>query len=414
MRAVHEHSVHRRRRRAQSGASLAIAMFTMSALLVSATGGLLVASSNTFATRNYRGTQQVRFVAESALAQALQTFNQNGIRDFQADVVNQWTARYGTGARDFTPLPGFTYTVRAQADVADPINRGFFIATARGPENTMSVATASLVRSVAPFQTPGALHLARNGATNSSFSGDGFVIDGNDRRLNGLPGANAPIPGMSTLRDANTQEAIGSLAANQRDNVKGEGYLGGPPALPSVKTMPYAPNATQVNALVNNWLNMPHRTVALPDVLNLLNPPVYGTEANPEITHMTFLGGVRVLSKLTGAGILIVDSDLTIIGTFQWKGLVVVRGKFNIVTETVSLLNGILPITQSSSGNVLVQGSVWTNDVQVGVGGAAQIYYSSEALALAQLAGPGQTVNQPLAITSIADCGQVAAGVSGC
>jgi len=414
MSLIHNHPGARRRRRTESGATLAIALFTMSALLVSATGGLLVATSDVLATRNYRGTQQVRFVAESGLAQALQTVNQVGVANFETDVVNQWTARYGTAERNFAPLPGFTYTVSARRDATDPVNRGLFIATAKGPENTVSVAAASLVRSVAPFQTPGALHLARNGNTNSSFSGDGFVIDGNDRRLNGTPGTSAPIPGMSTLRDANTQEAINSLAAIQRDNVKGEGYLGGPPALPSVKTMPYAPNAAQVNALVNNWLNMPHNTVALPDILNLLNPPVYGTEANPQITHMTFLGGIRVLSKLTGAGILIVDSDLTIIGTFQWKGLVVVRGQFNVISDTVTLLNGLLPITTSSSGNVLVQGSVWTNDVNVGVGGAAQIYYSSEDLALARNAGPAGTINQPLAVTALADCGQVSAGVGGC
>ena len=75
---------------------LVMALFTMAALLVAATGALLVGASDVRATRNYRGAAQVHFVAESAILDAMQTVNGPGTVNFQNEIVNNWSALWGS------------------------------------------------------------------------------------------------------------------------------------------------------------------------------------------------------------------------------------------------------------------------------------------------------------------------------
>src|SRR6266705_232959 len=86
-------------RPADSGMAFVLALFA-----VAATSALLVASSDIRATRNYREASQVHFVAESGIAHAMQVVNGPGVVNFQNDVVAQWAALFGTGARTFGPV----------------------------------------------------------------------------------------------------------------------------------------------------------------------------------------------------------------------------------------------------------------------------------------------------------------------
>src|SRR5438876_2946257 len=100
----------RKPKRADRGMVLVMALFTMAVLLAAATGALLVGSSDIRATRNHRGAAQVHFAAESGILDAMQTVNGPGVVNLQNEVVNQWTALWGTSARNFGPFSGFTYT----------------------------------------------------------------------------------------------------------------------------------------------------------------------------------------------------------------------------------------------------------------------------------------------------------------
>src|SRR2546425_1571210 len=226
----------RKPKRADRGMVLVMALFTMAVLLAAVTGALLVGSSDIRATRNYRGAAQVHFVAESGILDAMQTVNGPGVVNLQNEVVNQWATLWGTTARNFGPFGGFTYSVSVYPD-ADPANEGRFVATANGIEGVKNVVVAHVRRSDIPSTAPGAIYLANDNPTDSSFVGNAFTIDGNDHRYAGGMGTAPPVPGISTRTDLNTQEAIGSLSALQKDNVRGLGYSDGAPVVvPSVWT----------------------------------------------------------------------------------------------------------------------------------------------------------------------------------
>src|SRR5262249_22494146 len=138
---------------------------------------------------------------------------------------------------------------------ADPANAGWFRSTATGPEGASNVVVATVVRSNIPSVAPGAIYLATNAQTNATFNGNSFLIDGNDKNYtDGSAGPGAPIPGISTRTDTNTQEAVHSLNNNQLQDVRGLGYSAGPPVVPSVKTSPTGPSVAQVDAIVQDFL----------------------------------------------------------------------------------------------------------------------------------------------------------------
>src|ERR1043166_8029563 len=113
----------------QEGIVMALAMFAMATLALVLAASLLVGSSDIRATRGYRGSTQAHFVAESGIAQALQTANKAngiGVVDYQADVYNAWGTMFGASARNFAPLGGFSYTVTALLDNTNPTQAGWF------------------------------------------------------------------------------------------------------------------------------------------------------------------------------------------------------------------------------------------------------------------------------------------------
>ena len=134
----------------EKGMALAVALFAMTALLLATGSALLVASSGIRATRNYRGASQVHLVAESGIAHALQVVNGPGVINFGTDVVNRWTTLFGTGAQQFAPISGYTYTVSAIADGTDPANWGRFISTATGPQGETNRVVARVNRTNVP------------------------------------------------------------------------------------------------------------------------------------------------------------------------------------------------------------------------------------------------------------------------
>src|SRR2546426_10229198 len=322
-----------RSRQRAGGFALAVALFAMGTLLLLVASALLIGTANVEATRNFRGAIQVHFVAESAISEALQVANGPGVVNFQNDVVGQWATAFGSGGHAFAPIAGFTYSVAPAASAGSPANAGRFVATALGPRGERNVVVASVTRSNLPLVSPGAIYLATNAATNAIFNGNAFIVDGNDHDYNGGAGPAAPVPGIATRSDANTQETLHSLSQEQLDNVRGQGYSNGPPIVPSVGTFPAAPTIAQMNQFIDDLLSRPGVVTYSDDKIN--GSATFGTSAAPQITHFTASGGgtVKGNGNASGAGIMIVEGGPTIPGPPQVKGPGPVRGRTNPVTH---------------------------------------------------------------------------------
>ncbi len=397
----------RPRTRGERGVVLVIALFTLVALAIMVATGTLVGSATTRATRNYRETSQAQFVAESALAQALQLVNTgSGVRNFQTDVAQTWTTTWGAGARTFGPKAGYSYQVTAAAAPGNPGNAGTFVATADGAEGTHRVIAATVVRDSVPGSA-GAIYLANDNPTTASFSGTAFSINGNDRNLDGTAGPRPAVPGLATRNDANTQQAINSLSSQQRSDVQGLGYVPGPPAQPSVMTVGAAPTISQMDQLINALLALGPAYVDTVHGTQITGNNSYGTTVHPRITH--FDGGSLTIGAGTvgGAGVMIVEGDLKVLGTFSYDGLILVRGTTQIGDDVTG---GLTTIT----GNATLYGSIWTQNLGLKVSGSAIVDYSSQALALANQAANYTQLPAAVKVTSIADCELVRSGVGGC
>ena len=388
-----------RRHKGQDGIALVLALLSMVTLLLAAATGMLVGSAGMSAMRNYRGAGQVHFVAESGISEALQRINGTGVINIQNDVVNQWTAVWGSSSHGFAPLSGFSYVVTPTATVGNTANSGRLLATGSGIESVKNIVVANVIRSNIPSTAPGAIYLASDQSTNATFTGNAFGVDGNDHNYTGGAGPGGPVPGISTRNDSNTQEAINSLSAVQKDNVTGYGYSNGPPIVPSIYTSPAAPSTAMLNAMINDILAKPRPPDDNSTQIN--GNATYGTTAAPQITHFTGNGGVTIKANgnAQGAGIMIVEGNLTIQGNFNFKGLILVRGTTQVTDFT---------------GNCTIYGSVWTEDIQLQVAGSAIVDYSTQALALANQVSGGGTLPAPLKITSLVDCSEVPSGSGGC
>jgi hypothetical protein len=384
--------------------ALVLTLFAIATLLMVAAAGMNIGSANVQQTRNYRGATRVHMVAEAGISQALQIINGPGVIHMQNDVVGPWGTIYGTGNRTFSPHSGYSYYVSSYSTAGDPKNKGRLVGKAYGKEGEYNVVVASVVRSDVPTTAPGAIYLAADTATNSTFIGNAFVVDGNDHNYTGGWGPTPPIPGISTRNDSNTQEALNSLNASQKDNVTGLNYSNGPPIVPSINTSPAAPTTAQLSQMFDDILATPPPTKVTWPSNTVNGNNTFGTTAAPQITYFPDVNGTEIKGNgnASGAGIMLVEGDLTIKGTLDFKGLIIVRGKTNVAADT------------EVTGNATLYGSLWTSDINLNVGGSAIVYYSSQALALANQVVQFGALPAPLKVTQIADCALVASGVGGC
>jgi hypothetical protein len=210
------------------------------------------------------------------------------------------------------------------------------------------------------------------------------LIDGNDKHY-GTPGPQSAVPGIATRNDPNSNETRNSLAAGQKDNVKGLGYTE-PPPNPSITTTSSAPSPSQIDQYVADLLALPHDEYA---GINVSGSATLGTPAAPKITHFP-QGSVSLSGNVKGAGILIVEGGLKVLGNFEFEGLIIVRGDTNVTTLT---------------GSATIHGSIWTSNFDVTAGGNAHLQYSSQSLAFADQSGApvGGAMPKPVVITSWRD-----------
>jgi len=181
-------------RRTERGVAIVFVTFAIAALLVAISGALVTGAANSRATSNYKGASQIHFVAESGISHAVQNINSTGTTNFGTQIVADWPNRFGTNAKSMAPMTGFNYTVAVEANNANPSQRGRIISTATGPDGYKNTVVATVVRTNNLATAPGAVYLATDNPVSTNFSGNNFIIDGNDHNYMGGAGPGAPVP----------------------------------------------------------------------------------------------------------------------------------------------------------------------------------------------------------------------------
>src|SRR5207248_11032872 len=102
----------------------------------------------------------------------------------------------------------------------------------------------------------------------------------------------------------------------------------------------------------------------------------FGTTSAPQITHFTHPTGITVKASgdARGAGIMIVEGDLTVQGNLEFDGLILVRGRTNVEAD---------PSQSLVTGSATLYGSPWTQAINRIPGPHSIVYYSTQALPLA-------------------------------
>lgn len=187
--------------------------------------------------------------------------------------------------------------------------------------------------------------------SNMNFAGNSFYIDGHDHDYRApydtLAGA-APLPGIVTPNDP--AAISGSLSAQQEDNVEGSG------ADPSVSSSPVNLDLADLAA---QWVELADVTYTG----NQTNPNTSGwgtvTPDPPNLKIVHIAGDLEVSGTSTGAGVLVIDGNFRMGGTFNYNGVVIVLGDLDVVGggEAKQVVGGIM-VQGSLTGTSQVNGNV--------------------------------------------------------
>jgi len=153
--------------------------------------------------------------------------------------------------------------------------------------------------------------------TDQIFSGNSFLIDGHDVNPDGSPGPGPDVPGivvsspltMLSLIDELDQEGTAGL-------VRGTGG-----SLPSIELSPFG---VDVQVLFDEY--SPRATITFDpkagEYFFFGMPVTWGTPEEPKVVWVR--DDVNVFGSLEGAGVLILESELDLNGSFRWEGLILI------------------------------------------------------------------------------------------
>lgn len=339
-----------------SGFALLAVCLMLLVLTTLAAAGTLYTTLDLRSTAHYDTGNRAFSAAESGVLHALGTMNQTGVVDFDRDIVRRWDLLYGSSTRSIPSLPSLTYSVTVAADAGAPSARGTITATGFAPLGARRAIVVTLQKG-GFTGAPGAIYLAADSVT-SQFSGNAFEVDGNDHDVFGDLLPSGPVkPGIATRNDTVNDDVSKSLNSGQKDNVRGLGFSPNP-LTPSV--LPTGgPSVADLDQLVSRLLALPG--VATTSQKNFTGNSTFGTVSTPQVTHMTN-SDVRLSGNASGAGILIADGSITISGTLDFVGWIIVRGA--TVVDSTDVL-----------GNATILGSLWTGHLDIKVGGSAIVDY---------------------------------------
>ncbi|HCY74973.1 MAG TPA: hypothetical protein DHV28_03560 [Ignavibacteriales bacterium] len=232
--------------------------------------------------------------------------------------------------------------------------------TIRSVSNYMNVSHETIVkarRDPVPFPTaPAALYVSTSAMQNVKMTGNFTVSGFNHNKDGGLVSTtNNTVPGILVDNNADSVAIVDVLKKNTSNNITGKG--GGTPNI-SVHdyNIDWAGISTEIAFSADQTLGS-----------GKYNTGTFGTYEKPQITLLN--GDAEFNGNLSGSGILVVNGNLTIQGTFDFKGLVIAYKESTITTN----LNG----TGSVIGSFIVSGNSVNMDISNGTFNAL---YSPEAL----------------------------------
>lgn len=172
------------------------------------------------------------------------------------------------------------------------------------------------------------------------FSGQAFMIDGNDMNPDGTPGPGASVPGLASNGPATP--IVDALRDNQKDQVKGTGY--------DETTSPITPSVQQTGTQVN-LTQIAQKLKGMAD--NIIAPGTYSTftgYGGPGDYQITVCDGDLHLSgQIEGRGVLVVTGDFKMSGQGRWDGYIIALNHARFVGGGTSFhLYGALMIGNSS------------------------------------------------------------------
>lgn len=153
-------------------------------------------------------------------------------------------------------------------------------------------------------------------------------VNGNNHNLGGGLSGSGNVHGLCITEPGTTANLLTTLSPAEQGKIAG---LGG---TPSLGTTP----AFTLNTLLTEAANSAHivvtnSVVASPNYGNPTTGPQYIVYRN---------GNVRFTGNGGGAGLLVVTGDLTISGTFNWYGVVVVLGRLDAGAGTANIRGGVI------------------------------------------------------------------------
>jgi hypothetical protein len=194
-----------------------------------------------------------------------------------------------------------------------------------------------------------------------TFNGNSFYIDGHDHNWQApydtLSGGTS-LPGIATPNDPNVISS--QLSGQQQDNVQGSG------SDPSVRP---AEVNLDLPAMAATWSDM--ADITLVGNQNNPNTSTWGSMTTdpktPKIVHIA--GDLHVSGTNSGAGVLVIDGNFEMSGTFNWDGVV-------LCLQDVTITGG--GTAKQIVGAIMVQGTLTGSSP---VNGNVTMLYSSEMIA---------------------------------
>ena len=222
-----------------------------------------------------------------------------------------------------------------------------------GVRDTVSHETRVLVRrrNVIP-PVPSAVFI--NAPATFTFSGNSFLVDGNDTNLDDTPGTCPPVPGIGVIDSTSKGNALAALSNPQEDNVQGQG------SYPSIEVLSDPPDL----AGVVDTLSLNADRIYIGDTsVSGSEASTWGTITNPQITVID--GSLTISGNGHGAGVLVVKGDLMMTGTVRWDGVVIVLGEEVTIRGTPDIY-----------GSLMIQ----ADTVDLEISGHVGVRYSCESL----------------------------------
>lgn len=315
-------------------------LFIVSALLLLSSASLFFSALNLRSTSNLKTGTATLHVADACIQHALAVIPLGIAFPYTAETTILNSVSFGNG---------YTCTLKAINDPASPggDTRAILTSTAWGPNGARKTAVAYIKRGnygLGAVSFPGVP--ASNTVT--SFSGDTFTINGNDQ-CNAAP----PVPGIAVTDPAlvteitNNTISDGGLAANQMDNVLGQGA--------NASVRPTAPWEKTVVQYANDYLALDHVTLGGG---TYGGNDQWGSSTIPRITYIT--GDVRLAGTIEGYGVLVLDGSLEVTGNLNFHGLVIMRREGEIRATGNAIIDGgvLIGASEVGSNELDVRGNV--------------------------------------------------------